>query len=1296
LASNDLQCTIDNVGAICQDDFETGSGGFFPTGTPDKYIFMSGFQIAGITSGDAGPWSRDTVAALFYNGAYASDGFPLTQIYDSLDPDDLANWPAEAYVSDPALYAPILLGRKTASQHDTWVRYWDGDPARLDQREHPMGIRVTQRSLAWTYPSGNESVLYFVADFENVTGDPEFQRLNELTFFGGEDVLPDGGWAYEEVYSSFSSDYDVAYSFANFGSAVLPFDMMIAYHAGFVADNDIGWQFPPSVFYPPFFIDAPGIAGTKYLQSPRDPATGDELGITLATLYTYLANDQFPIPQGTEAWWRLLAGKLDLSQGDRPCNVLPGIRSFSVDEIEQSVCYIPTSSADVRVLQASGPFSLEPGESVTIAIAHIIAPTVETMPDGSPSGVIQTRSDFDPNAPGIPSYHPGFPSARGCSTSGQDCDEVRSASENAVKTIERAAGWVRYSGPPPSGEVYPAEVEHPSNRIEQRAVEVVPGSLLGRALVAQTVFDNQFLLGFAPEQPRFYLVPGNNRVTVLWEPSVSETEGDPFYAIAGDPESALYNPNYRELDVEGYRVWRGTERGQLELLAQYDQDDTRFADFTCETVHPDEDVGTLSVIPETGDTIPVFGYAAGEVCPATPDEPLLRPIDGSLVFNNGGPGGAPGAGVSRNPASATVDTAILADREIGPVEPLRDSGIPYVFVDTAVYNNFTYFYAVSAFDLNSMKSGPHTLRSLQVDQPVTPRQDQQNLTEASFSIYLAGDDGQPLTEGSIPVVDPETGRFAGPFPPTTAYDLSLVPVVERLLAAGVTRAVIDSIQMRASGNLTPGTQEFPPSETCTVQFEAGQLANAFGACWRMFLTTTGADGSNEASEIGGYNPWWNAFGRPGLVQGQHVASTIEYAEDALESFGIEEASTTAVVEWTTGESQNYTAAEGAINRRRGHYATGARWIDGDTRRGAQAIEDPSSLTRVGHLPQVDTVWAPIPYTPVVDGGGPIGTFDAQCMNRAQAFNDRAADVVWTWSGGTMTARDITHNVDVPFHPAAGPTWGFLTTDANGNGVLDWHDFNYIDRAYQVMRQVDGGDCNRFAGGAFDVAGTGSPVSLSATPMLMPTSTGGIETAVDFENGASPGQTGTGFGLFAYGHRFIFETNSLPADGTVWTLRTYKGELVTDDDRLANPTGYTYVADGAGGGGADGGPLPALIPGLQFVWNIETGTEVVASWELDRVHTVPDPYLATSRYDFSPTTKQLMFVNLPPQATIRIYTLTGVLVDQIEHDDPTGGGRAVWDMRNRNNQFVASGVYFFHVATPRGDERVGKFTVLIAT
>jgi hypothetical protein len=69
------------------------------------------------------------------------------------------------------------------------------------------------------------------------------------------------------------------------------------------------------------------------------------------------------------------------------------------------------------------------------------------------------------------------------------------------------------------------------------------------------------------------------------------------------------------------------------------------------------------------------------------------------------------------------------------------------------------------------------------------------------------------------------------------------------------------------------------------------------------------------------------------------------------------------------------------------------------------------------------------------------------------------------------------------------------------------------------------------------------------------------------------------------------------------------------------------------------------------------------------------------------------VNLPPSATIRIYTVSGLLVDVLNHNDPSGGGLTTWDLKNRSGQFVASGVYFFHVSTPDGQEHIGRFTVI---
>jgi hypothetical protein len=200
-------------------------------------------------------------------------------------------------------------------------------------------------------------------------------------------------------------------------------------------------------------------------------------------------------------------------------------------------------------------------------------------------------------------------------------------------------------------------------------------------------------------------------------------------------------------------------------------------------------------------------------------------------------------------------------------------------------------------------------------------------------------------------------------------------------------------------------------------------------------------------------------------------------------------------------------------------------------------------------------------------------------------------------------------------------------------------------------------------------------------------------ALNTETDPTTGSTATGFTLVLNAMRFFFVASSTPPDGTVWTLRSYSGSVTAaQGDDTDDPNGYAYQPVYDTGHDATG-ERPAIIPGLAIKWVSTEATTVVAEWDLSNVHTVPDPYLATSQYDLAPTSKNLMFVNLPPVATIRIYTLTGVLVAQLDHNDSTGGGREVWNIRNWSNQFVASGVYFFHVVTPEGDERVGKFTIV---
>ncbi|MDH3458643.1 MAG: hypothetical protein OER90_17525, partial [Gemmatimonadota bacterium] len=52
---NRVQCGLDNQGNICTDvtGSPLGGGGFWPTGSPNQYIFNSGLQIAGIIDQNA-------------------------------------------------------------------------------------------------------------------------------------------------------------------------------------------------------------------------------------------------------------------------------------------------------------------------------------------------------------------------------------------------------------------------------------------------------------------------------------------------------------------------------------------------------------------------------------------------------------------------------------------------------------------------------------------------------------------------------------------------------------------------------------------------------------------------------------------------------------------------------------------------------------------------------------------------------------------------------------------------------------------------------------------------------------------------------------------------------------------------------------------------------------------------------------------------------------------------------------------------------------------------------------------
>ncbi len=115
-------------------------------------------------------------------------------------------------------------------------------------------------------------------------------------------------------------------------------------------------------------------------------------------------------------------------------------------------------------------------------------------------------------------------------------------------------------------------------------------------------------------------------------------------------------------------------------------------------------------------------------------------------------------------------------------------------------------------------------------------------------------------------------------------------------------------------------------------------------------------------------------------------------------------------------------------------------------------------------------------------------------------------------------------------------------------------------------------------------------------------------------------------------------------------------------------------------------------------------------DLARIRVVPNPYFVTNKAVIAEGTDKIFFMRLPPRCTIRIYTLVGELVREIKHESARPfnpderlaqgdkGGTAEFDLLNRYNQALASGVYIYHVEAQ--DEtnnvignKIGRFAII---
>ena len=101
----------------------------------------------------------------------------------------------------------------------------------------------------------------------------------------------------------------------------------------------------------------------------------------------------------------------------------------------------------------------------------------------------------------------------------------------------------------------------------------------------------------------------------------------------------------------------------------------------------------------------------------------------------------------------------------------------------------------------------------------------------------------------------------------------------------------------------------------------------------------------------------------------------------------------------------------------------------------------------------------------------------------------------------------------------------------------------------------------------------------------------------------------------------------------------------------------------------------------------------AGESFEDIRVVPNPFHISAR-DFQygvSAPDRLMFLNIPPICTIRIFTERGDLIKTIEHTDGTGD--EAWNSITSSRQLIVSGLYIAHFEDPDGRSTIRKFTVI---
>ena len=120
--------------------------------------------------------------------------------------------------------------------------------------------------------------------------------------------------------------------------------------------------------------------------------------------------------------------------------------------------------------------------------------------------------------------------------------------------------------------------------------------------------------------------------------------------------------------------------------------------------------------------------------------------------------------------------------------------------------------------------------------------------------------------------------------------------------------------------------------------------------------------------------------------------------------------------------------------------------------------------------------------------------------------------------------------------------------------------------------------------------------------------------------------------------------------------------------------------------------------VEFTTKPPAFSKAKATNELGKIAVVPNPYVGAASWEAYTTEvgrgpRLVQFIHLPNKCTIRIYTISGALVQTLEHNANLSDGQEPWNLTTKDGMNLAYGVYIFHVDAPGIGETIGKFAVI---